>query len=167
MRRILLVTIIGLLGFSHTMAQKLSAGIDALWLTTGVLSGGAELTVGRCTTLGLSVMALRNPWINKDAQGVGLQPELRYYLSGRPMYHLFVGASGLTGTYSLHFNDKHYVGSAAGIGLTFGYVVPLNRRLNVDVHSGFGIIHTQDRELGYENLTLPTKAGVTITYILR
>ena len=83
------------------------------------------------------------------------------------MYHLFVGVSGLTGTYSLHFNDKHYVGSAAGLGLTFGYVLPINRRFNIDFHSGFGVIHTQDRERGHDNLTLPTKVGVTITYILQ
>lgn len=166
MRRTLLITIAGLLFTSHASAQKLAAGIDALWLATGVAHAGAELTVGRCSTLGLSVTALHHPWVNSQGQGVALHPEWRYYLSGRPMYHLFAGVSGLTGTYSLYFNDKHYVGSAVGVGLTFGYVVPINRRLNIDLHSGFGIIHTQDRNLGHNNLTLPTRAGITITYIL-
>ena len=167
MKRILLITIVGWLFTGHTAAQKLSAGIDPLWLAAGVLNAGGEMTVGRSTTLGLTVAAMRHPWVNREGEGVTLHPELRYYLSERPMYHLFVGVSALTGTYSLYFNDKHYIGSAAGIGLTFGYVLPLSRRLNIDLHSGLGIIHTQDRDLGHDNLTLPTKAGVTITYILR
>lgn len=167
MKRILLIAIVGSLFMGRASAQKLAAEIDPLWLAMGVANAGAELAVGRCSTLGLSVTAFHHPWVNDEGQGVGLHPELRYYLSGRSMYHLFVGVSGLTGTYSLHFNDKHYVGSAAGLGLTFGYVLPINRRFNIDFHSGFGVIHTQDRERGHDNLTLPTKVGVTITYILQ
>lgn len=148
-------------------AQKLAASLNGLWLATGIVNAGAEMTVGRSTTLGLSFIGIRYPWAFDEMTGIGIQPELRHYFSGRPMYHHFIGVAALSGTYDLTFNDSKYTGTAAGIGLTFGYVVPIGRRLNIDLHSGFGIIHVQDRNRGHDNLTLPTKAGVSITYILR
>lgn len=148
-------------------AQKLAVGLDAVWLATGIVNAGAEMTMGRASTIGLSVMAIQKPWIHHDMKGIALQPEWRYYLSGRPMYHHFIGVGAITGTYNFTFSNKIYNGSAAGLGLTFGYVIALGERFNIDLHSGFGIIHTQDRNWGKNNYTLPTKTGVTLTYIIR
>ena len=118
-------------------AQKLAVGLDAVWLATGIVNAGAEMTMGRASTIGLSVMAIQKPWIHHDMKGIALQPEWRYYLSGRPMYHHFIGVGAITGTYNFTFNNKIYNGSAAGLGLTFGYVIALGERFNIDlVNSG-------------------------------
>ena len=167
MRNSLFVILFILVTAIPLKAQKLAAGLDPLWLATGIAKGSVEMTVGRSSTLGLTALGISHPWVSKEATGIAIMPELRYFLSGRPMFHHFVGVNALSGTYSLYFNDKHYIGSAAGIGVTFGYILPLTSRWNIDLHSGLCFIHTQDREQGHNNLTLPIKVGLNISYILR
>ena len=165
--RRLLSLLVGCAAALPLPAQKLAAGVDALWLATGMANIGAEMTVGRASTLSLYFMGISHPWVNTDMKGIALQPEWRYYLSGRPMYHHFIGIGAITGTYNFKFNNKLYNGSAAGLGLTFGYVLPLSARLNIDLHAGYGLIHAQDRERGKHNYMLPTRMGVTVSYIFR
>ena len=165
--RRLLSLLVGCAAALPLPAQKLAAGVDALWLATGMANIGAEMTVGRASTLSLYFMGISHPWVNTDMKGIALQPEWRYYLSGRPMYHHFIGIGAITGTYNFKFNNKLYNGSAAGLGLTFGYVLPISARLNIDLHAGYGLIHAQDRERGKHNYMLPTRMGVTVSYIFR
>jgi len=165
--RRLLSLLVGCAAALPLPAQKLAAGADALWLATGMANVGAEITLGRASTLSLYFLGISHPWVNSDMKGVALQPEWRYYLSGRPMYRHFIGLGAITGTYNFKFSNKVYNGSAAGLGLTFGYVLPLTARFNIDLHAGYGLIHTQDRERGKHNYMLPTRAGITISYIFR
>jgi len=148
-------------------AQKLATGVDMAWLAAGMADVGAELSIGRAASLSVSLLACQHPWVHRDISGLAFQPEVRYYLSGRSMYHHFVGVGAIIGGYDMGLDIGHYQGSAAGVGLTFGYVLPLGDRWNVDLHSGFGIVHTQDRHHGHDNYTIPTKFGVTIAYIVR
>lgn len=148
-------------------AQKLAVNVDGLWLASGIANIGSEVTFGKASTLSLALLGAKKPWVYRDLSAVALQPEWRYYLSQRPMYHHFVGVGAIIGNYSMTIDDDDYTGTAIGIGLTFGYVIALNKYLNIDLHSGFGLIHSQDRKRGHDNVTLPTKAGVSLTYILR
>jgi len=115
-----------------------------------------------------------------------VKPEYRYYFSGRPMYRQFVGIGGVGASYDITWKGKVYNGSALGLGITFGYVFPITHRLNIDCHAGFGAIYYKHKEyfekdnydLDYsvggvqrtnaEGYTLlPTRIGVSVTYILK
>ena len=147
-------------------AQKLSAGVDCAWLVAGMFDAGAEMRVAHAATLNITALGALHPWVHRDIAGLAVQPELRYYLSGRPMYHHFVGVGAIIGGYDVTLDMGHYMGSAVGIGLTFGYVAPLARRWNLDFHSGFGFVHSEDRHQGNQNYTIPTSLGVTLSYII-
>ena len=162
-----LLTLLLLMTLLPLHAQKLAVGIDGAWLAAGMFDGGAEMAVGRATTLNLSVLACQHPWVHHDIAGIAFQPELRYYLSGRTMYHHFVGVGAIVGGYDLTVNQGRYQGAAAGIGVTFGYVVALSPHWSLDLHSGLGVIHSEDRWNGHDNYTIPTKGGITIAYIIR
>lgn len=147
-------------------AQKLSAGVDCAWLAAGMLDVGGEMRVGHATTLNVTMLGARRPWVHRDIAGLAVQPEVRYYLSGRPMYHHFVGIGAVVGGYDLKLDIGNYMGSAVGVGLTFGYVLPLAQHWNIDFHSGFGFVHSEDRHQGNQNYTIPTTAGLTLSYII-
>lgn len=166
MRSRIIVTLLTLVASLPLSAQKLSAGIDCAWLAAGMLDAGGELRVGQATTLNLTVMGAWHPWVHRDIAGLAFQPEVRYYLSGRPMYHHFVGIGAIVGGYDMKLDIGNYMGSAIGIGMTFGYVVPLAQHWNLDFHSGFGLVHTEDRHQGNQNYTIPTTVGITLSYIM-
>ena len=147
-------------------AQKLAVGIDGAWAAAGMFGGSAEMGAGSRTTIGLSAVAATKPWINSGVTGVAIQPEIRYYFSGRAMWRHFVGLAAVAGTYDMHLHRDHYQGNALGVGVTFGYAVPLARRWSADFHSGFGIVNTDDRYHGHQKYTIPTKMGITLSYII-
>ena len=104
-------------------AQLVAVSTDVLMDALLTPSVGGELVVGERTSIGLSLFGNHNPW-GKTMKIMGLQPEWRYYFSGRPMHRHFVGIGGLGAQYDITWKGKVYDGSAAGIGLTFGYVLP-------------------------------------------
>ena len=81
---------------------------------------------------------------------------------------------------------KVYDGYGFGIGVTYGYVWNLTERLSIDFHSGFGVFFytrkeyfaTDNYDIDYSldgvqraNATgyylLPTRVGISVSYILR
>lgn len=162
-----LLTILTLLTLAMPLqAQKLAVGIDGAWAAAGMLGAQAEMGAGKRTTISLAVVAASKPWINSGITGVALQPEIRYYFSGRTMWRHFVGLAAIAGTYDMHLHGEHYEGNALGAGLTFGYVVPIARRWSADFHTGIGIVNTDERYHGHQRYIVPTKAGITISYII-
>lgn len=146
---------------------------------------GIELVVGERKTISVNLMGNYKPW-GKDMKMIFLQPEYRYYFSGRPMFKHFIGLGALAGSYDITWKGKVYDGVALGGGITFGYVMKLGKRLNIDFHSGFGAIaykqkeyyvgdhYNQDYSAGTSQRTnalgyslLPTNVGVSLTYILK
>jgi len=176
MRRTILAMIL-LLSACGLRAQQLAVSTDIPALAIGVYNGGAELTVGNRSTIGVSVFGAYHPWIANSSKALGIQPEYRYYFGGRPMYHHYVGAGLLAVNYDFEWKEKRYDGDAVGAGLTFGYVVSLSRRLSIDAHAGVGLLRYHHKEQRVEStesaldcreyIMLPTKIGVTLSYILR
>ena len=102
------------------------------------------------------------------------------------MHSFFVGAGALWTDYDIHWKGKVYEGQAMGLGMTFGYVFTLTRRINIDCHAGFGMIGYKHKEY-FENdfydedylinglprtnadgyTLLPTRIGVSISYIIK
>lgn len=185
MKRRLLIIVWMALTITVARAQMISANMDALWLATMSPNLGFELVVSERSTISLNGLVMSKP-LGKDVKFYGLQPEYRYYFSGRPMYHEFIGVGAVGATYDITWKGKVYDGTAMGAGLTFGYVLPLTRRLNVDFHAGFGFVYYKQKEY-FEGdqydvdyvidnaqranasglLLLPTRIGVSLTYILR
>ena len=184
MKKIFLVLVMTL-GVFVSRAQQISVNTDVTMLMMQIYNAGAEMTIGNRSTLGLSVLGTKNPYIKKDMKLVAVQPEYRYYFGGRPLYHHFVGLGLLAADYNFVQKGKRYDGYALGAGLTFGYVFALTNNLNVDLHAGFGLVRTsytktyldgsaiyvngttRPTEAGFVGMRLiPTKIGVSLSYTL-
>ncbi len=148
-------------------AQLLAAHVDVALLATQTYNAGMEMTVGGCHTLGFAIAGNYHPWILKDMRCIALQPEWRYYYSGRPMMSNFVGVSAIVTNYDYTWKDEHHHGDAVGAGLSFGHVLPLGERLNLDFHASVGLwlCHEKGSSVGVK--VLPTKIGVSLAYIIK
>lgn len=184
MKKILLIILIAFCSVS-VKAQMLAVNTDMLLDVMMTPNAGIELVVGERSTIGGHVFGNYKPW-GKDMKMIGVQPEYRYFFSGRPLHKFFVGFAGLAANYDITWKGKVYDGIALGGGLTFGYVINLTNRLNIDCHAGFGAIAYKQKEYyewdnhddifagskaewtnakGY--YLLPTRIGVSLSYILK
>lgn len=181
----LFFTVVASMAALGAEAQMLSVNTDVLMDVLQTPSAGAELVVSERSTVGLNVFGNHSPW-GKDMKIIGVQPEYRYYFSGRPMHKHFVGVGGVGVAYDISWKGKIYDGGAFGLGLTFGYVFNVTRRVCVDCHLGLGVIAYKHKEY-FENdnydadyvvdgvlwtnargyCLLPTRIGVSVSYILR
>ena len=148
---------------------------------------GVELTLGKKSTLNVNGLYAANA-LGKDIRIAALQPEWRVYISGRPMFHHYVGAIGLLASYKFsHLADKVYDGDAGGFGLSYGYVWPVTQRLLIDFHTSLGLVFYHQKEYfvgdDYDNhytnedghpyanahgsLLMPLRIGISVSYILK
>lgn len=185
MKRLMLTVIAAALWTVGSHAQMIAANVDGVWLAAMSPNLGAELVVGERSTLGMHALLALKP-LGKDVRIRALQPEYRYYFSGRPMYREFIGIGGIGTVYDITWKGKVYDGAALGLGLTFGYVLPITSRLNIDFHAGFGFVTYKQKEYfvgdqydsdyvfdgeqranatGY--YLLPTRIGVSVSYVIR
>lgn len=119
-----------------------------------------------------------------------LQPEARYWLCSGFSGHFF-GAHLLGGEFnyggmlpfgitpsSSGLGSKRYQGWMAGVGIGYGYNWALGKRWNLEATLGVGYIHfgydrfeykTYGDELGSgsKNYLGPTKAGISLIYIIK
>lgn len=166
-------------------AQMLAVNTDVLMDAALAPNLGLELTVGNQSTLSVNALVSHRA-LTKQIQVAAFQPEYRYYLGGRAMDRFFMGIGGIGAVYDVTMKGKRYDGYCAGAGLTFGYVIPLNDRLSVDFHAGFGMTTYKQKEyfLGddYESefyqdgnprsnasgfRYMPTRIGISLSYTLR
>lgn len=169
---------------TQASAQRLAVNTDVAMDLLMTPSVGVEMTVGNRSTLGLNVTGNYKPW-GKDMKMLALQPEYRYYFSGRPVHSLFVGIGAAAAAYNLTLKGKVYDGVSYGGGITFGYVMNITRRLGIDFHAGFAALAYSRKEYyvgdnyndyivdgrnkpnshGYD--LMPSRIGVSLTYILK
>ncbi len=184
MKKLLLIFLI-VMGCRNADAQMLAVNTDVATDLLMTPSLGFELVTGERSTVGVNVLGCSKPW-GKDIRLIGVQPEYRYFFSGRPMHREFVGIGGIGASYDITWKGKVYDGLALGVGLTFGYVFSITHRLNIDCHAGFGAIMYRHKEY-FENdkydtdysiggieranakgyVLLPTRIGVSVSYILK
>lgn len=163
----LIMALMAILLPSKAEAQLLAVNVDAALLATQTYNAGMELTVGGRHTLGLAVLGNYHPWVLKDMRCIAVQPEWRYYYSGRPMMSNFVGVSAIFVNYDIDWKDENHHGDAIGAGLTFGHVMPLTERLNLDFHASLGLWLRNERKAPVSAIVLPTKIGISLSYILK
>lgn len=190
MRKILLICVLMAYSFG-VRAQLIAAGTE---LTSDALlmpNLSLEMVTGNKTSLNISVMGTTNSYIFEKVKGIVLQPEYRYWFSGRPISRFFVGVGAIGGLFDITSKGKVYDGYGMGGGLTYGYVINvktkvpwLKDRLNIDIHSGFGAIYYHRKEYfvndnfdvdytkdNYQRANangyylLPTRVGVSVVYI--
>ena len=165
-------------------AQLLAVKTDGLKWTLMTPNAGMEVVIGERSSIDFSIFANNNPW-GMDVKMVGFQPEYRYWFNGRPMVREYVGVGMLVSTHDITWDRQIYKGDALGAGLTFGYVFELTTRLNLELCAGFGVVTYFQKEYfindnyeDYENgagsknnstgyTLLPTKLGVSVSYILK
>lgn len=179
------LTVIWLFSVCAAKAQMLAVNTDVAMDALMAPNIGLELTVANQSTLSLNGLYCYESWGHKT-QVAALQPEYRYYLSGRPMNKFFVGIGGIASVYDVEIKDKRYDGYCAGAGLTFGYVLPLSDRVSIDFHAGFGAAAYKQKEYyigddydaefcvdGYPVANakgfryMPTRIGISLSYTLR
>ena len=116
---------------------------------------------------------------------MSVQPQFRYWFSGRPFNREYIGVSALYSTYDMTLSSRVYKGSAGGLGLTAGYVMTLNKRCALEFSGGLSLIFYNQKRYGasdsfsgsYEGGDdwaiskgcdfLPSNLGVTFIYIIR
>lgn len=168
-------------------AQRVAVKTNLLYLAAATPDLGAELVVGERTSLSLSAFGSYSPyWRDRSLEGqptsfLAVQPEFRYWFNGRPLTRFYAGVYGLAAAYDFPFREVVHKGTAAGAGLTVGYVVNLGKRLNLELSTGSGLLfYWGKRHAGEEGVTsqdtlpdthgyklAPAKLGVSLVYILK
>lgn len=165
-------------------AQKVAVKSNLLYDATTTLNLGLEVGLGSRMTLDIS--GNYNPWRfhNYRLKHGLIQPELRYWTCEKFNGHFF-GLHGFYGKYNvggLPFNSnmKHnrYQGHLFGGGISYGYQWILNDRWNLEASLGVGYARLKDEKYpcadcgemlkkGHHNYFGPTKAAVSIIYIIK
>ncbi len=163
-------------------AQMCAINTNFIWDVAGVPNLGVEVGTGNSTSLAFNAFGGYKPW-GIDSKFAGVQPEFRYWLSGRTMHQEFIGIGGLGATYKYPIGGKVYDGYAAGASVTVGYAMKLSQRFVLNFHGSCGVLFYNQKEYfegdDYDNPIfglvkanasgyniLPTNFGVTISYII-
>lgn len=186
MRKLLLTFAIIMMFTANTRAQMLAVNTDVAMDACLAPSLGVELVLGKKSSLNINALYGAKV-LGQDIKIAAIQPEWRVYISGRPMYHHYFGAIALLTQYKFKLKNKWRDGDAFGIGLSYGYVLPIKDRLLVDFHASVGDVFYHQKEYmvgddydahytnaeGYPKanasgqIILPLRLGVSLTYILK
>lgn len=183
-RYIFFICLFCLFAHGSLHAQKIALKIDAAKAALWMPNLGAEFSVGDKFSFDVSVFGSYKIW-GKNYKILAVQPEFRWWLSGRQMTRAYVGVSAIGAHYNLQYSDFWHKGDLIGGGLTFGYAWFLSARWSMEAYAGFGaVVYKENRykdvktyedfnpnkdEFGNTSgyLLVPTKLGFSISYILR
>lgn len=181
---VVLITAGLILFSSKANAQQVGVKTNALSWALLTPNAGCEVVLGERSSLDLSVSGHFKPY-GVDSKMFIVQPEYRYWFSGRPMTREFVGVSAMVADYDMKLARHVYDGSAFSMGLVGGYAFYLNQKWRLELCSGFAVLyfnhkqyykddHYDDYFIGQESSAnsqgyklLPAKLGVTFTYIIK
>lgn len=151
---------------AQRVAVKTNLLLDGL-LTPNL---GFELTTGQKTSLNVNMMSFHHA-LHQDIDAVGIQPELRYWYSSVPMSRGYIGLIGLAGYYTGDWGKTNYDGYGGGAGFSFGYVLNMTKRFNLELSAGMGAVYyhqkvnLQESEKGYA--LMPLQLGISISYVIK
>lgn len=175
----------GLILFStKASAQQIGVKTNALMWTAFTPNVGCEVVVGQRSSLDLSIFGHYDPY-GLESRLFALQPEYRYWFSGRPMTREFVGVSAMVADYDIIIKNHVYDGSAGSLGLIGGYAFSLSRSWRLELCGGVAILGFRQKQYykhdNYDDYFIkmesplnswgyklfPAKLGVTFTYIIK
>lgn len=168
-------------------AQKVAVKTNALYWASASPNLSAE--VGLAPHWTLEVGGGLNPFTFKDNlkwKHYQWQGEARYWVCER-FYRHFIGLHAGGGEFNVSkvafpwpklSSDKRYEGWAVKAGLSYGYSFVLGGRWNLEATIGLGVIHADYNRYGCavcadhdgnfkKTVFAPTKAGITLVYMIR
>lgn len=184
MKKFWILLILAMVTVTLSYGQKFAAKSNLLYDATTTFNLGIEFGMGEKMTMDIS--GNYNPWkFNKYRLKHWLiQPEIRYWFCERFNGH-FLGIHGHYATYNvggLFFNDNmrhnRYQGHLYGGGISYGYQWIINTKWNLEATIGVGYARLYDSKYPiascgkkirseHHNYWGPTKAGITIIYIIK
>lgn len=172
-------------GRQEVHAQQFALGTDAVMIGALTPNVVAEVVTGEKTSLAVAVAGNYHPW-KLDFKGIGVRPEFKIWLSGRPMIREYLGIAAFVDGYEYTFDDLTRKGMSGGIGITGGYMFRLSERFCLELSAGAGLMYyshelfSKQEEYGKffpgdepvsNNASgfrlVPVKLGVTFIYILK
>ena len=129
-------------------AQKIAVRTNGVgWISALTMNVGAEVALWPKLTL--SADAYYNPFAdwgnNRSTRLWGVQPELKYWFC-RKFYSHYIGLHGQYSQFDAGLFKHIYEGSYYGVGLSYGYSLPIAYRWRLDFSLGLGWKHW-DREV--------------------
>ncbi|MGN0191625.1 MAG: DUF3575 domain-containing protein [Candidatus Cryptobacteroides sp.] len=169
----------------RSFAQQFSIRSNAL--ATGVMQTpdfGVEMTAGEHSSVALSVAGHYKPY-GIDSKVITVQPQYRFWFSGRPLNREYVGVAALYAGYDIRLKDNIYNGNAVGAGITGGYVLSMGKRWGIEFSGGLALMLFNQKRYNssdsYEEFysgntdwanskgycLMPFNIGVTFIYIIK
>lgn len=146
-------------------AQRFAVSTNALeWLT---LSPNLSFDMAFSQHHAFSMSASASPWKISDnlhLQHITVSPEYRYWFR-MPFYGHFMGANLLYSSYSFSLGSFGRSADMVAAGVTYGYSLLLNKRLNIVPVIGLGV----GMEMGQNIKVVPaiTRLGVNIQLMVK
>lgn len=163
----------------QTRAQMIVLRNDLLKDAAATPNLGVDFVIGNKQTLGIEAFYNQNPW-GKEIKMMGLSPQFRYWFGGRPFTRQFVGHYMLVASYDLQWKSDVYKGNAAAAGISFGHVINLTNRLNLELCAGVGLLGYKQKQYkegdNYSDYgertntwgsTLFPRIGIALSYIIK
>ncbi len=164
-------------GMQVMNAQRLVGKTNLLYWCTGTINAGLEVRVSRHYTINLEGEINPLAFGDKSLKHYAIQPEIRYWPTGRPQAKWFYGAMGTIGRKETNLTGTNSHTDTFGGGISGGYVFVLGQRLSLETSLALGAVYERgmewkgDRKPDGPNVSglkiCPLKAGVTLTYILK
>lgn len=186
---ILLLFITGLL-MPMAKAQTVAIKSNLLYDATTTMNLGLEFGLARKWTFEIPVNY--NPWKFEDGtrfRHLGVQPEVRYWFCER-FNRSFIGLHGHYANFNVgglpdwsfisgNMQNSRYQGNLYGGGISIGYSWIIKKRWSIEASIGVGYAHivydkfpcaecgTKIETNSHKNYVGPTKAGISIVYIIK
>ena len=191
MRKLIYIFLISIIGgfLSVVTSQQIALKNNLLYDLTATPNLAVEFRMSDKTTL--DILGGFNPFnlgTNKKLKHFLVQPEVRYWTC-ESFNGLFFGLHLHGGMYNLGgvklplgifpaLETKRYEGYFLGGGLSVGYHWILSSRFSIEASAGYGYVYTDRKKFNCEkcsdiinqekrNLFLPTKAAISLIYIIK
>lgn len=144
MKKILVIGLF-LLCAVQMSAQMVAVRTDVVKDALMIPNLAADFVVGAKHTFGVEVFGANKIYGN-TAEIIGVAPNFRYWLSGRPFSRLFVGVNAQFANYTINWKKDSYHGNSLAGGLMFGYAFNVSERFNIEVAGGTDLFYYDQKE---------------------
>ena len=173
--------ILALLHSENVSAQRIAVKANAAMYAAMTPNLSFELVTGEMTSADFTFFGHVNPY-GYDSRVIGIQPQFKYWIAGRPLVREYVGILALAASYDTTWKDVTYEGNAVAAGVTAGYVLPMGKRWNVEFSGGVGAMayhhRSYDKDIDPQRLktlganavawrVIPVNLGITFIYIIK
>ena len=104
-----------------------------------------DCVVGEKHSLGVGGGYCYKMW-GKDIQIASFSPNFRYWFNGRPFTRQYVGVKAQISQYDITWRNSVYDGASLAVGMIFGHVFNLGKRLNLELEGGLDALGYTQKE---------------------